>query len=56
MDDGMQLSDWGNLAVNAGFDLLGAIPVFGDAVGTGAKITRKLAKFAPRVMAGLAAY
>lgn len=56
MDDGMQLSDWGNLAVNAGFDLLGAIPVFGDAVGTGAKITRKLAKFAPRVMAGLAAF
>lgn len=56
MDDGMQLSDWGNLAVNAGFDLLGAIPVFGDAVGTGAKITRKLAKFAPRVMASLAAY
>ena len=56
MDDGMQLSDWGNLAVNAGFDLLGAIPIFGDAVGTGAKITRKLAKFAPRVMAGLAAY
>lgn len=56
MDDGFQWSDVGNLGINAGFDLLGAIPIFGDAVGTGTKITRKLVKFAPRVMAGLAAY
>lgn len=55
-DDGFQMSDLGNLGINVGFDLLGAIPVFGDAVGTGAKITRKLIKFAPRVMAGLAAF
>lgn len=56
MDDGFQWSDVGNLGINVGFDLLGAIPVFGDAVGTGTKIARKLIKFAPRVMAGLAAF
>lgn len=55
-DDGFQWSDVGNLGINAGFDLLGAIPIFGDAVGTGTKITRKLVKWAPRIMAGLAAY
>ena len=55
-DDGFQLEDVKNLGINAGFDLLGAIPLFGDALGTGAKITRKLAKYAPRVMAGLAAF
>ena len=56
MDDGFQWEDVKNLGINAGFDLVGAIPLFGDAVGTGAKITRKLVKYAPRVMAGLAAY
>lgn len=56
MDDGFQLKDVGNLAINAGFDLLGAIPIFGDAVGTGSKITKNLLKFGPRMMAGLAAY
>lgn len=56
MDDGFQWEDVKNLGINAGFDLVGAIPLFGDAVGTGAKITRKLVKYAPRVMAGLAAF
>ena len=55
-DDGWQWSDLGNLGVNVGLDLLGAIPLFGDAVGTGTKITRQLLKWAPRAMAGLAAY
>lgn len=55
-DDGFQWEDVKNLGINVGFDLLGAIPVFGDAVGTGTKITRNLVKWAPRVMAGLAAF
>lgn len=55
-DDGFQWEDVKNLGINAGFDLLGAIPLFGDALGTGTKITRQLLKWAPRVMAGLAAY
>lgn len=55
-DDGFQWSDVKNLGINVGFDLLGAIPLFGDALGTGTKITRQLVKWAPRVMAGLAAY
>jgi hypothetical protein len=55
-DDGFQWSDVKNLGINAGFDLLGAIPLFGDALGTGTKITRQLVKWAPRVMTGLAAY
>ena len=55
-DDGFQWQDVKNLGINAGFDLLGAIPLFGDAVGTGTKITRQLVKWAPRVMTGLAAY
>ena len=55
-DDGFQWSDVGNLGINIGFDLLGAIPIFGDIVGTGSKITKNLLKWAPRAMAGLAAY
>ena len=55
-DDGFQWSDVGNLGINVGFDLLGAIPIFGDVVGTGSKITKNLLKWAPRAMAGLAAY
>ena len=55
-DDGFQWEDVKNLGINVGFDLLGAIPIFGDAVGTGTKITRKLIKFAPRVMGVLAGY
>ena len=55
-DDGFQWSDVGNLGINLGFDLLGVIPIFGDAVGTGSKIIRKLAKFGPRLMAGMAAF
>lgn len=55
-DDGFQWSDVGNLGINVGFDLLGAIPIFGDALGTGSKITKNLLKWAPRAMAGLAAY
>lgn len=55
-DDGFQWSDVKNLGINVGFDLLGAIPLFGDALGTGTKITRQLLKWAPRAMAGLAAF
>ena len=55
-DDGFQWEDVKNLGINAGFDLLGAIPVFGDAVGTGAKITRTALKWAPRMMAALATF
>ena len=55
-DDGFQWQDVKNLGINAGFDLLGAVPIFGDAFGTGAKITKNLVKWAPRIMAGMAAY
>lgn len=56
IDDGFQWEDVKNLGINIGFDLLGAIPIFGDTFGTGSKIVRRLAKFGPRMMAGLAAY
>lgn len=55
-DDGFQWEDVKNLGINLGFDLLGAIPVFGDIAGTGSKIIKNLAKWTPRIMAGLAAY
>lgn len=55
-DDGFQGQDIKNLLINVGFDLLGAIPIFGDALGTGAKITRNLVKWAPRIMAGMAVF
>lgn len=55
-EDGLDWGDVKNLGINVGFDLLGAIPVFGDAVGTGSKITKHLIKWAPRMMAGLAAF
>lgn len=55
-DDGFQWQDVKNLGINVGFDLLGAIPIFGDAVGTGTKITRNLIKWAPRMMGILAGY
>lgn len=55
-DDGFQWEDVKNLGINVGFDLLGAIPIFGDAVGTGTKITKNLIKWAPRMMGILAGY
>lgn len=55
-DDGFQWQDVKNLGINVGFDLLGAIPIFGDALGTGAKITKNLVKWAPRIMASMAAF
>lgn len=55
-DDGFQWEDVKNFGINLGFDLLGAIPIFGDAFGTGAKITKNLVKFAPRAMAIFAGY
>ena len=55
-DDGFQWEDVKNFGINLGFDLLGAIPIFGDAFGTGAKITKNLIKFAPRAMAIFAGY
>lgn len=53
-DDGLDFGDVKNLGIGLGLDLLGAIPIFGDAVGTGTKITRNLIKFVPRVMASIA--
>lgn len=53
-DDGFQFKDLGNAAVNLGFDLLGAIPVFGSAVGTIPKMVRNLVKYGPKVMTFLA--
>jgi hypothetical protein len=35
---------------------MGAIPIFGDIVGTGSKIVKNLAKWTPRVMAALAGF
>lgn len=55
-DDGFQWEDVKNLGINIGFDLLGAIPILGDALGTGSKIARTAIKWAPRAMAGLAAF
>ena len=55
-DDGFQWEDVKNLGINVGFDLLGAIPILGDALGTGAKIAKTAIKWAPRAMAGLAAF
>ena len=55
-DDGWQLEDLKNFGINLGFDLLGAIPVFGDIAGTGSKILKNLAKWTPRIMAGLAGF
>lgn len=55
-DDGFQWSDVGNLGIGLGLDLVGAIPLFGDAIGTGTKITRNLVKWAPRVMMAMTAY
>ena len=55
-EDGLDWGDVKNLGINVGFDLLGAIPIFGDAVGTGRKIMKQLVTWAPRVMAGLAAF
>jgi hypothetical protein len=55
-DDGVQWRDFGNFATSVGLDLLGAIPVVGDAAGTGSKITKNLLKYAPKVMAGLSVY
>lgn len=54
-DDGFQWGDVGNLLVNVGLDLVGWIPVVGDSLGTGTKLVRKLIKFAPKVLTGLAA-
>jgi hypothetical protein len=50
------LEDIKNLGINLGFDLLGAIPVFGDIAGTGSKIIKNLAKWTPRIMATLATF
>ena len=54
-DDGFQWGDVGNLLVNVGLDVVGWVPVVGDSLGTGTKLVRKLVKFAPKVMAGIAA-
>jgi hypothetical protein len=55
MDDGIDWGDVKNLGINVGFDLLGAIPIIGDAVGTGSKVARNVIKWVPRLMALVAA-
>ena len=55
MDDGIDWGDVKNFGINVGFDLLGAIPIIGDAVGTGSKVARNVIKWVPRLMALVAA-
>lgn len=50
-DDGFQWGDIWNFAKNVGLDLVGAIPIFGDAVGTGSKIVKNAASLAPKALA-----
>lgn len=50
-DDGFQWGDVWNFAKNVGLDLVGAIPVFGDAVGTGSKVIKNAASLAPKALA-----
>lgn len=38
-----------NFGANAGLSLLGAIPIIGDAAGSGSKIIKGLMKFAPKI-------
>lgn len=52
-DDGFQTSDLWNFAKNVGLDLVGAIPIFGDTVGTGAKIVKSVSSLAPKALAAL---
>lgn len=52
-DDGFQASDLWNFAKNVGLDLVGAIPIFGDTVGTGSKIVKNVASLAPKALAAL---
>lgn len=53
-EDGLDWGDIGNLGVNIGFDLLGAIPG-GGAASKGVKIAKTLGKYASRAMAVIAA-
>lgn len=52
--DGLDWGDVGTLGTNLGLDILGLVPIFGDTVGTGSKIVKTLANYAPKVMAGIA--
>lgn len=54
-DDGLDWGDVKNLGINLGLDLVSLVPVIGDTVGTGSKVIRTAVKWAPRMLAGLAA-
>lgn len=54
-DDGLDWGDVKNLGINLGLDLVSLVPVVGDAVGVGGKVIRTAVKWAPRMLAGLAA-
>lgn len=41
------------LGTNLAFDAISIIPVFGDAVGSGGKVVKKLAKWAPKILTAL---
>lgn len=49
-EDGLDWGDAKNLAINLGFDLLGAVPILGDMFGTGSKLMRTLVKLSPLVL------
>lgn len=52
--DGLDWGDVGNFGVNLGLDVLGLVPIFGDTIGTGSKIVKTLANYAPKAMAAVA--
>ena len=45
-----------NIGMNLGMDVLGLIPVVGDAAGTGGKLLKSVKKIAPKLMYGLTAW
>jgi hypothetical protein len=56
-DDSVLTGDaFKNLGTGLAFDAVGAIPVVGDAIGTGSKILRTAVSLAPKALAVLGAY
>jgi hypothetical protein len=55
-DDGWQWSDLGNFAASVGLDVVGMIPIYGDMIGTGGKVTKTLVRLAPKFLAYFAGY
>lgn len=55
-DDGWQWSDLGNFAASVGLDVVGMIPIYGDMIGTGGKVTKTLVRLAPKFLSYFAGY